>query len=139
MTDSIDELCVRTGINPEGLKRTLAEYNHACETGYDRQFNKNPRYLKPVKRPKFYAARFYRSGLGSLGGIRINHRAEVLDKNHDVISGLYAAGTDANVLCGDSYTFIMPGHTSGFAYNTGRIAGENAAGLVKSDKGTSKN
>jgi fumarate reductase flavoprotein subunit len=68
---------------------------------------------------------------GSLGGVKINHRTEVLTKDFDVIPGLYTAGNDSNTVCGATYVFYLAGHMSGFAYNTGRIAGENASEYVK--------
>jgi len=71
------------------------------------------------------------SGFGSLGGIKINYKTEVLDKEFNPIPGFYAAGTDANSIHADSYTFIMPGNSMGFALNSGRIAGESAAKYVK--------
>jgi len=55
----------------------------------------------------------------------------VLSKEWKKIPGLYAAGTDACSIYGDSYPFILPGNTMGFALNSGRIAGENAALYVK--------
>ena len=83
--------------------------------------------LRPIKTPKFYAGRFLPGAYGSVGGIKINHRTEVLDKRWKVIPGLFAAGTDACSIYGDSYVFILPGNTMGFAINSGRIAGENAS------------
>ncbi len=47
------------------------------------------------------------------------------------IPGLYAAGTDACAIYGDSYPFIFPGRSMGFALNTGRIAAENAKSYVQ--------
>jgi fumarate reductase flavoprotein subunit len=41
-----------------------------------------------------------------LGGIKINYKTEVLNKEDDVISGLYAAGLDANSIYGESYAFV---------------------------------
>jgi len=132
VADSIEELAEKTGIDPSGLKKTLAEYNRSCEKGYDDLFNKPHRYLRPLKTPKFYAARFFPGAYGSVGGIKINHRTEVLDKNWDEIPGLYAAGNDACSIYGDSYVFVLPGNTMGFAVNTGRIAGENASEYIRS-------
>jgi len=132
VADSLEELAGKTGIDSDGLKKTVREYNQSCEKGYDGLFNKKHQYLRPVKSPKFYAARHFPSAYGSVGGIKINHRTEVLDKNWGVITGLYAGGNDACSIYGDSYVFILPGNTMGFALNTGRIAGENAAEYVKS-------
>jgi fumarate reductase flavoprotein subunit len=131
MADSMEALCSQTGINLKGLMCTLEEYNRACDTGRDVNFYKKAAYLKPVRKPKFYAGRFMLNGYVSLGGVRINHKTEVLNNDMDVIPGLYTAGNDSNNICGDTYTFSLAGHMSGFAYNSGRIAGENAAEYVK--------
>jgi fumarate reductase flavoprotein subunit len=132
IANSLEELASKTGINAGGLRKTVDEYNKFCEAGYDELFNKNPKYLQPVKQPKFYAGRIFPSAYGSLGGIRINYKMEVLTKNYDVIPGLYAAGSDVNTLYGDCYIFTLPGNTMGFAVNSGRMAGENAADYIKS-------
>ena len=64
--------------------------------------------------------------LGTLGGIKINYRMEVQDKEEKPIPGLYAGGLDAGGMYGDSYDVYMSGGTSAFAANSGRIAGRNA-------------
>ena len=132
MADSIEELCENTGINSATLKKTIDEYNKACETGRDNIFYKDAAYLKPIKGKKLFAGRYFPTAYGSLGGIKINYRTEVVSKDHDVIPGLYAAGVDANAIYADSYIFILPGNTMSFALNSGRIAGENAAAYTKS-------
>ena len=132
VTNSLEELAAKTGIDIDGLKATVEEYNKYCEKGYDPLFNKSHRYLRPIKQPRFYAARNFPSAYGSLGGIKINHRTEVLTKDWKKIPGLYAAGTDVCSIYGDSYVFVLPGNTMGFALNTGRIAGEKAAEYAKS-------
>jgi len=134
LADSLEELAEKTGTSIAGLLSTVDEYNHACDLGIDDLFYKNRKYLKPVKKPPFYATRLFPSGYGSLGGIQINYRTEVLDNNGEVIPGLYAAGTDANSIYGDSYAFCLPGNTLGFAVNSGRMAGENAADFVLKNK-----
>lgn len=128
---SLEELCDRTGIPYPALKQTLEGYNEACRTGRDELFHKAPRYLIPLEGPRFYAARNFPGAYGSLGGIKINHRCEVLTEDWEVIPGLYACGTDACSIYGDSYVFLLPGNTMGFALNSGRIAGRQAAGFVK--------
>ena len=128
---TIEDLAEKTGIKPQALIRTVDEYNQSCARGYDSLFNKPHRYLRPILRAPFYAARHFPSAYGTLGGIKINHRTEVLDKNWESIPGLYAAGTDACSIYGDSYVFVLPGNTMGFAINTGRMAGENAADFIQ--------
>ncbi|MGA2108375.1 MAG: FAD-binding protein [Syntrophorhabdales bacterium] len=130
--DSLEELAANTGLNPAVLRATVDEYNRACETGRDELFGKNPRYLRPIREPRFYAAKLVMTGFGSLGGIKINYKTEVLNKAYEVIPGFYAAGVDANSIYADTYVFLLPGNTFGFALNSGRIAGENAADYTKS-------
>jgi fumarate reductase flavoprotein subunit len=132
VSDSLEELAEKTGIDSKGLLNTVEEYNRFCAKGHDDHFNKSYRFLRPIRKPKFYAGKLYCSAYGTLGGIKINYKTEVLDKEWKVIPGLYAAGVDACSIYGDSYPFILPGNTMGFSLNTGRIAGENAALYIKS-------
>jgi fumarate reductase flavoprotein subunit len=132
VADTLEELATKTGIDLQGLRQTLIEYNHMCEMSSDPFFNKDSQYLHPVRTPKFYAAKLVPSAYGSLGGIKINYKLEVLNKNEDVIPGFYAAGVDVNTIYNDSYIYILPGNTLGFALNSGRMAGENSADYVKS-------
>ena len=133
VADTLEELAGKTGIKPDILLDTIEEYNKACETGRDDALGVSPRYLKQVKRPKFYAGKITASSSGSLEGIRVNHKTEVVTRNYDVVPGLYAAGIDiACNLYRDIYPDILPGNTMGFALNSGRIAAENALKYVKS-------
>jgi fumarate reductase flavoprotein subunit len=125
--DSVEELAGKIGMDPMVLRATLEEYNSFCGKGHDDLFAKDPKYLRPLKGPKYYAVRERTLFLGTLGGIKINHRAEVLDKEDRVIPGLYAAGFDAGGAYGDSYSINdSPGMSAGFSTNSGRIAGRNA-------------
>jgi fumarate reductase flavoprotein subunit len=124
--DSLEELAKKMDIDSEILKATVEEYNGYCDKGHDDLFAKNPCYLWPIKVPKFYAVKVRTVFLGTLGGIKINQRTEVIDKKGNVIPGLYAAGYDASGMWGDSYCFkAASGASSGFAVNSGRIAGKN--------------
>ena len=85
--------------------------------------------MRPIKKAPFYAATIFPGGYGTVGGIRINENCEVLG-NFKPIPGLYAAGSDACNLYNDSYMFLLPGNSMGFAVNSGRIAGYEAAKYV---------
>jgi fumarate reductase flavoprotein subunit len=125
--DSVQELAEKIGVNPATLKATIDEYNGFCEKGHDDLFAKDPKYLRPIKGPKYYAVRARTVFLGTLGGIKINHNAEVIDKKDNVIPGLYAAGYDAGGMYGDGYCIKdSSGLSSAFAANSGRIAGKSA-------------
>jgi len=126
IADSLEDLAVQMGVPVDSFLKTMEEYNTACTEKKDRVFFKSPDRLKPIVGPRFLAARFCCDTYGGLGGIRINHKAEVLTENLDPIPGLYACGNDANTIYGDSYPFYLCGNTSGFAYNTGRIAARSS-------------
>jgi fumarate reductase flavoprotein subunit len=127
VADSIEELATKISVSPAVLQGTVAEYNSFCEKGRDDLFAKDPKYLLPVKTPKFYAVRAHTIFLGTMGGIKINEKAEVLDKKDAVIPGLYAAGLDAGGMYGDSYPIrCSSGLASAFALNSGRLAGKSA-------------
>jgi fumarate reductase flavoprotein subunit len=126
--DSIEELAEKIGVGPAVLKATVEEYNGFCEKGHDDVFAKDPKYLRPLKGPKFYAVKERTVCLGTMGGIKINHKTEVLDKKDGVIPGLYAVGYDAGGMYGSDYSMkVASGLSSAFAANSGRIAGRNAS------------
>lgn len=131
VADSVEELAGKMGIDPLVLKATVDEYNRFCEKGHDDLFAKEPKYLRPLKGPKFYAVKARTIFLGTLGGIKINHCMEVVDKKGRVIPGLYAGGYDAGGMWGDSYPItVASGASSAFAINSGRIAGRNGAKFI---------
>jgi len=124
--DSLEELAKKINIEPAVLNSTVDEYNRFCAKGHDDLFAKDPRYLRPLVRPKFYAVKAHTVSLGTIGGIKINHRMEVVDKKGNIIPGLYAGGYDAGGMYGDSYSIReSSGLSSAFAMNSGRIAGKN--------------
>jgi fumarate reductase flavoprotein subunit len=126
---TLELLAEQAGIEKAPFLKTVEMYNYYC-TSSDAQFGKMKQYLKPVRTGPFYAAKFFPGAYGTLGGIKINHYTEVVTSADEPILGLYAAGTDTCTIYGDSYMFLLPGNTMGYAINTGRMAGENAADYV---------
>jgi fumarate reductase flavoprotein subunit len=132
MAGSIEELARLAGIDPETLRRTVDEYNNFCAKGHDDMMAKDPKYLRPLVGPTFYAVKACTVTLGTKGGIKINERMEVLDTKGAVIPGIYASGFDAGGMYGDSYPIhVSSGLSSAFALNSGRIAGKNALRYLK--------
>jgi fumarate reductase flavoprotein subunit len=126
-----DEIARWIGVEPAVLRQTVDEYNANCERGYDPVFAKNQRYLRPLRKPPFYALTCGATILNTMGGIRINEHMEVLDKQDDPIPGLYAAGVDTGGWTCDTYCADLPGTAFGYALNSGRIAGESIARFLK--------
>jgi fumarate reductase flavoprotein subunit len=131
MSDSWDNIADWMGANPRILKSTMAEYNESCHHGYDRLFAKDRIFLDPLETPPYYAIKCNIGFLDTIGGIKINENMEVLNKKEEPIPGLYAAGVVAGGWEGDTYCATISGAASGFAVNSGRIAGENAFNFVQ--------
>jgi len=132
IADSIEELAGKMGVDPAVLRNTIEEYNRFCEQKHDDLFAKDPKYLWPLKGPKYYAVKAHTVFLGTMGGIKINHNTEVIDKKDTVIPGLYAAGFDAGGMYGDSYHVnVASGGSVGFAFNSGRIAGKSVLQYIR--------
>jgi fumarate reductase flavoprotein subunit len=137
VADSLEELATKMGVNPNVLRSTVDEYNRFCEKGHDDLFAKDPKYLRPLRGPRFYALKGYVLFIGTLGGIKINEKMEVLDREEESIPGLYAGGLDAGGMYGDSYDLsYSPGGTLGFAVHSGRIAARYAVEFVRARAAT---
>ena len=126
VANNLEDLSKKLGMNSGQLQDTVAEINLAFEDNQDKIFAKNNKYLQPVKKGKFYAVKCTFHIFTTLGGIKINHDMEVLDKNLAVIPGLYAIGNCAGGMYGWDYDIFTTGGALGFAVNSGRIASENA-------------
>ena len=132
IAETLTDLAAQADINPV-LQHTVDTYNDCCEKGRDDQFTKNPKYLRPVKKGKFYALRTFCSAYGTIGGIKVNERTEALTENLDVIPGLYAAG---DIIAGEIFGEppIIGLVTLDFALVSGRIAGKSVLEYLKDDK-----
>lgn len=133
-TNTLDELAKWIGCDTDALKATIEEYNRDCEKGYDSLLLKDASNLVPLTTGPYYAIKNKLAIHLTHGPLRVSTELEVVDKNHDPIPGLYAAGSDIGGVENDTYAGVVPAHSSGWALAGGRIAGENAAAYVKSKK-----
>jgi len=127
MSDSWNEIAGWMEADPGVLKDTIDEYNAACEDRRDPLFAKDRKYLLPLRVPPFYAIKGHIGLCDAYGGIKINEKMEALDAGDNPIPGLYAAGSTTGCWESEAYCYRLTGHLVGFALNSGRIAGENAA------------
>ena len=77
-----------------------------------------------IERAPFYALPVYQGTLGTKGGPLTDTRGRVLNKNGDVIEGLYAAGNVMASVAGAGY--YGGGATIGLAMTWGYICGIDA-------------
>jgi fumarate reductase flavoprotein subunit len=134
IADSWDEIARWIGAPPKALKATMKEYNHSCDQGYDKDFLKERDDLVPLRTPPYYGIKCTLVYLDTFGGITVNHRMEVLGQQNSPIPGLYAVGVTTDGWVPKTYCIKLAGNAFGFAVNSGRIAGENAARYIKRAK-----
>ena len=121
------ELAAFIGCGEQNITESIAEYDAFCRQGRDGLFAKSPRYLMPLGTGPVYAIRAGADMLITHGGIRVDSQFRALDKKHLPLKNLYIAGVDFGGADADVYNVEMSGHGFGFALNSGRMAGENAA------------
>ena len=127
--DSFQELEKAAGFAQGEFTSTMSRYLAAVDQKKDEEFYKDPIWLTPIAKCPYYALRMEPAIFGTIGGIRINERIEALNEQNKVIPGLYVAGQDGGGMYGYPYYEIV-GVTQGYAYNSGRIAGENASSFA---------
>ena len=121
-------------LDAEKLQETLDTYNGYCADGVDARFAKPAEYLNALEEGPFYAFEVFNGYFTTVGGIKVTPRTEVLDENDQVIPGLYAGGSDAGGLYGDTYDVgIAAGSQASWAINSGRLAAKNGACYLGKD------
>lgn len=124
--DTIEALAQAMGVPEKALHQTVSNYNQFCDTGVDQDFGKDSRYLVPVAQGPFYGFKLNVGAFCTMGGLQVTTGNEVLTSDGKVMPGLYAAGNDASGLTGDTYGPNMPGTCVGYAFYSGRNAGQHA-------------
>ena len=121
--ETIEELAAAIGVPAVNLKAQLEMWNAYAAAGEDAQFGRKTGLME-ITGP-FYAYKNVAYNLGSLGGLKINLDAQVIDVNGNVIPGLYAAGLNAGGWIGPYY----PGSGTAIigTVHWGRKAGAAAA------------
>lgn len=129
MTTCDDLKCIAdfTKIPFDQLQKTVNRVSDMAGKGNDKDFNHRAG-LMDMQQGKYYVIKAVPSTHHTMGGVRINEKAEALTAEGKVIPGLWAAGEvtgvthGTNRLGGNAYTDIIV---------FGRIAGEAAAKAAK--------
>ncbi|MCD8554589.1 FAD-dependent oxidoreductase [Seleniivibrio sp.] len=127
--DKIEELANKLNLPAETFSKTVARYNELVEKGVDEDFGKIAVDLSFIKKAPFYGIPRLCCISAILGGININTKMQVLDKEQHIIHGLYAAGNVSGGFFGgaNDYPFPIIGLSVGRATTFGRLAGRYAA------------
>ncbi|MEL7648940.1 MAG: FAD-dependent oxidoreductase [Sedimentibacter sp.] len=125
---TLEELAEAAGMNADELEDSVARYNTMVQNKVDTDYNKSEASLKyTVESGEFYAFDCRAVFLGTIGGVKVNEKLEVIDIDYNKVNGLYTAGTNAGGYYEGKGYPPYEGLACGFAWNSGRIAGENAA------------
>ena len=125
---TLDELAAKTGMDPKKLKASVDGYNKVV-TGKTKDplgFVANNKADRTLDGGPWYACKKVPTVHHTMGGIRINDKAQVLDASGHVIKGLYAAGEVTGGIHGSNR---LGGNAIADVMVFGRTAGQNAATL----------
>lgn len=124
--DTIEKLAQNAGMDAEVFKEAFDNYTVATKTGVDTDFGKAKQYLVPMGEGPYYAIIAEINNLGSVGGLLVNPKFQVLGEGRVPIKGLYAVGLESEgVLFNDTY--VGNGVGIGYSFTSGRLGGESAA------------
>ena len=119
----LHELAQKIGVDGKQLQATVDKYTKDQKAGKDSEFGRAD-MPRPLTQAPYYAVMVTPAVHHTMGGLRINSQAQVLDTKGHVIPGLFAAGEvtggvhGANRLGGNAMADIV---------TFGRIAGRNAS------------
>lgn len=123
---TLENLAEQTGIDKETLLETVQWYNELCDKGHDDDFAKDPAYMRPVRKANFYCMKFVNVNYSQIGGITVDEKCHVLDREMNPIGHLYAAGDSAaSVIYGPHTPNVTS--ISSVAYTQGMICADNIA------------
>lgn len=121
--DTLEELAAAMGVPAEKLVAAVEDFNAHVESKEADEFGRTL-YSTPIDDAPFYAAPRVPTVHHTMGGVKINTKAQVLDTDGNPIPGLYAAG---EVTGGIHGTNRLGGNALTDTVVFGRIAGAEAA------------
>lgn len=120
--DTLTDLAQQIGMDPAALTKTIADYNRYVDAGEDPEFHKTAFDLKVAVAP-FYATPRKPATHHTMGGLKIDPDAHVLNTDGQIIDGLYAAGEVAGGIHAGNR---LGGNSLSDIFTFGRIAAAHA-------------
>lgn len=121
--DTLEEAADFFDIDVKQLEETVKKVNQYAKDGKDKDFNHRGKLVSLEKGP-YYIEKAAPSVHHTMGGLVINDKTEVLDKEGKAIPGLYAAGELTGVIHGSNR---LGGNAITDIIVFGRIAGQEVA------------
>ncbi len=111
----------------ENFVNTMVAWNESCAKGVDEEWGRNNGMEAQATAP-FYAIKIAPGIHHTMGGIKIDEKAEVIDTDGNVIPGLFACGETTGGIHGGNR---VGGNAVCDFIVFGRIAGQSAADFAK--------
>ncbi|EST90852.1 hypothetical protein T233_00123 [Vagococcus lutrae LBD1] len=121
--DTLEEAAAFFDIDIQNLKETVKKVNQYAKDGKDEEFNHRGELVSLAKGP-YYIEKAAPSVHHTMGGLVINDKTEVLNKDGQPIPGLYAAGELTGVIHGSNR---LGGNAITDIIVFGRIAGQEVS------------
>lgn len=125
--NTIEELAQAMDVPASELKVTVARYNEMAKKRIDKEYGKDPSLMFSIEKAPYYAVSVPAHLLVIVGGLNVNDRQQVLDKEDNEIPGLFAVGNVAGNLFANDYPLTVPGLSHGRCLTLGRILGQELA------------
>ncbi len=122
VADTIKELAEKLNMNPDTLQKTIDDFNSYVDEESD-PYGRTL-FSTKIEHGPFVATPRQVSVHHTMGGLKIDEAAHVLDENGDIIEGLFAAGEVTGGIHGGNR---LGGNAVVDTVVFGRIAGKNAA------------
>lgn len=91
--NSLEDMAAKTALNTDALKKSIERYNGFQAKGQDEDFHRSGTQMpRPIAEAPFYAVEVKPAIHHTMGGIHIDSKARVLNKEGKAVGGLYACG-----------------------------------------------
>lgn len=125
--DTYADLAKALGMPEDALTATMEKWNAAVAAGVDEEFGRTS-FANPLDTAPFYAIKIAPGVHHTMGGVKIDSSAQVLDTTGAAIPGLFAAGEVTGGIHGANR---LGGNAVADFVVFGKIAGESAAAYAK--------
>ena len=127
-SDTIEGLAEQLEIDPEVLAKTLADWNEAVKNQRDPLFGRTTGMNADLTTPPYYAIKIAPGIHHTMGGVKIDTSAQVIDTEGKAIPGLFAAGEVTGGVHGGNR---LGGNAVADIVIFGRIAAQSAIDYIK--------
>lgn len=127
-SDSVEGLAKELDMDAKTLNETVTTWNKAVTDKKDTEFSRATGMDHGLEKADYYAIKIAPGIHYTMGGVKVNTKTEVLDKDSKAIKGLYASGELTGGLHGENR---IGGNSVGDIIVFGRQSGKESAAFVK--------